>query len=230
MKHLALIFWIGLLFCLSTTYGAWRMLHSKLTDSSGAANAAESVGGDKNAAGQAPANLSRSNLPAGEPIPDFKLTERSGREFDSQSMKGHVWVASYFFASCPAACLQLNQALAGLQTDPDLKDVQFVSITCDPANDTPEVLRMYAGRFAADAKRWQFLTGKLDQVLAIGMGCFNVPVAQQTHSQRAIVLDRNNCIRGYFSLTDADEVDRMRIRLKELLAEPAKSADQGATP
>ena len=82
--------------------------------------------------------------PAAEPdhvIEDFTLTDQSGQPFGSAELKGKVWIASFFFASCPATCRQLNQALAGVQAaTPD--DVILVSLTCDPDNDSPEVLSL----------------------------------------------------------------------------------------
>ena len=112
------------------------------------------------------------NLPPGKPTPDFVLTDQNGQEFHSSSLKGKVWVASFFFASCPGPCYRLNQALAGLQAESDFKDVRFVSITCDPADDTPEVLKEYAARFAANPKQWTFLTGDFKKIQDISMSSF----------------------------------------------------------
>ena len=59
-------------------------------------------------------------IPAADSVPaaDFTLTERSGREFHSRGSAGSVWVASFFFSSCPGPCLRLNQTLASLQEEP----------------------------------------------------------------------------------------------------------------
>ncbi len=135
-------------------------------------------------------------------------------------MLGKVWVASYFFASCPGTCKQLNLTLASLQTEPDVRDVQFVSITCDPKNDTPEELQKYAAGFDADRDRWRFLTGDLDQILKLGQERFMLPTAQQSHSNVAVVLDRRSVVRGLFSLVDQTDVSALHRRLRQLLAEP----------
>ena len=79
-------------------------------------------------------------------------------------MRGRVWVASYFFTSCPGQCLRLNANLQVLNADPKLKDVTWVSISCDPDTDTLEALRVYADRFQADPKRWLFCRADLDYV------------------------------------------------------------------
>ena len=155
----------------------------------------------------------------GPSVPTFKLTDQDGKEFDSASLRGKVWVSSIFFASCPGPCYKLNQALASLQSDNDLADVKFVSVTCDPSNDTPDVLKQYSARFDANLKRWSFLTGDEKAVQKVGMETLSIPVASRTHSDLAVVLDRQSRIRGYFHLSDNGEVEKLRKRLKTLLAE-----------
>src|SRR5439155_18571091 len=95
----------------------------------------------------------------GPKIKDFQLVERSGREFDSKELKGHVWIGSFFFCTCPGPCWQMNQALKNVQEEFKDTDLRLVSITCDPRNDTPEALVRYADRLQADPARWLFLTG-----------------------------------------------------------------------
>jgi protein SCO1/2 len=217
MRHAALTFWLMLILVGSVAYGswlAWRQFgDSKL-----------STGESEAATGQFAASM-RGNLPPGVPLPDFELTDQRGHKFHSSSLRGQVWVASYFFASCPGPCFRLNQALASLQTEPALDAVKFVSITCDPANDPPETLRTYSERFNANPKRWVFLTGELEPILAYGQQRFLVPIAQGTHSELAIVMDRQSTVRGYFHLTDANDVNHMRVRLQQLLDEPAPAPE-----
>ncbi len=211
MKNSALLFSFVLVLAGGVTYGSWLAWrrHADLDQPAPQADSSMSL---------------RGNLPPGKPLTPFQLTDQNGRPFDSASLKGKVWVASYFFASCPGPCFRLNQSLAGLQEESELKDVRFVSITCDPGDDSPDVLAQYAGRFNANANRWTFLTGDLQQIIHYGMGQFGVPIAEKTHSELAIVLDRNSTVRGYFNLTDAGEVNDLRHRLLQLLAEPEAKA------
>lgn len=78
--------------------------------------------------------------PVGPPLTEFELTQSDGKPFRTADMKGKVWVATYFFTTCPGNCLRLNQNIKYLHNLPDLKDVTWVSITCDPDNDTLEAL------------------------------------------------------------------------------------------
>jgi len=162
-------------------------------------------------------------------IKDFVLTERSGTQFDSRSLDGEVWVASFFFASCPTECQFQNEAVAGLQREFGPKGVKFVSITCDPANDTPARLRDYANRFNADPDQWLFLTGDLSDIQRIGQERFKLNVKQSTHSSRLVVVDRNGSIRGAFEWKDPADLTKLKLMLNRCLAEEPGEARKQST-
>ena len=163
----------------------------------------------------------RAAVPRGTRIGEFVLTERSGRPFDSASLKGHVWVASFFFATCPSVCVQQNKILAEFQAEYGKRGLKLVSITCDPQNDSPEALRAYAARFQAQPGTWFFLTGDLTYIRLIGRDAFQVPVAHQTHANRLLLVDRQGRLSGSFNWTDARELAKLRSRIETLLKEAA---------
>jgi protein SCO1/2 len=143
-----------------------------------------------------------------------------------------VWISSFFYASCPGPCWQLNQALNGVQDEFKNTDLKLVSITCDPKTDSPEVLRRYADRFKADSQRWIFLTGDLAYIKRIGRDIFFQDVKEGQHRNSALVIDRNGKISNSFDLLDSAEVTKMKVLLKKLLEEKpsAENADvPGAT-
>ncbi len=222
MKNTALVFWVALALAAIGSYGGWVIYrHSQ-------AQVASSSGSRETDSAQSENDRMRMEIAGDGPsVPTFKLTDQDGREFDSADLRGKVWVSSIFFASCPGPCYKLNQALASLQADNDLADVKFVSVTCDPSNDTSDVLKQYSARFDANLKRWSFLTGDEKAVQKVGMETLSIPVASRTHSDLAVVLDRQSRIRGYFHLSDNGEVEKLRRRLKTLLAE--KDAVASAT-
>ncbi|MEX2111660.1 MAG: SCO family protein [Pirellulales bacterium] len=162
------------------------------------------------------------------PIEDFVLTDQEGQPFDSRTLQGKVWVGSFFFTNCPAICWRLNQALAALQETSPESETHFVSITCDPQNDTPAALAKYAAHFKADPQRWTFLTGDMDLIRSIGNDSFKVAVETNTHSDRAFVVDRNGKVRGRFRLTEPDQIEMLRKLLEVVEAEPV--ADDVAAP
>jgi len=154
----------------------------------------------------------------GPALTEFELTERSGKPFRSADMKGRVWVATYFFTTCPGECLRLNTNIKLLSDEPDLKDVTWVSISCDPDNDTVEALRAYADRFQADQQRWLFCRGDLSYVQRVAKG-MKLFLSLKGHQQYAIVIDKTGKIRGMFDATSQIETGRLRDLLLKCLAE-----------
>jgi len=201
----ALPFFLSLLVLFGMAYGAWTWYR---------------VHRYENDPGQAIANL-------GPPIAvdNFELTERSGKPFRSADMKGKVWVATYFFTSCPGECIRLNRNIQVMQAMPELKDVTWVSITCDPDTDTTETLAKYADTMQADPNRWLFCRGDLDytQRVARGMKLF---LSLKGHQNYAIVIDKTGNIRGMYDGTSTSDCERMQKLLEKLEAEepPAQTA------
>lgn len=154
------------------------------------------------------------------PVADrFKLTDQQGKPFDSASLAGKVWMGSIFFANCPGPCFRENQAIADIVREIDSPDFVAVSLTCDPDNDTPDVLDHYAARFEADPARWKFLTGDMDVIKRVGMETFNLPVEVGVHSERGVVFDRQGRIRGSYHLLQEDRVQRLKKLIRDVLAE-----------
>jgi protein SCO1/2 len=203
MKSAALSLWVAILATAAVGYGGWwayqRLAVDPLRFPEGADRAAKPAAG----------------FLAGKK-PQFSLTERSGKTFNSQALDGQVWVVTFFYTSCPGPCFRQNQALAKVQEELNGRDVRFVSITCDPAADTPSRLTEYAARFNADPEQWLFLTGEFESIKGIAQKQFLMPFDKQIHSERAIVIDHQGKIRDVFDTLDAEEMRKMTALLIEL--------------
>lgn len=171
------------------------------------------------------------------PVPEFKLTERSGKPVTRDDLKGKVWVASFVFARCPGPCPQVTATMARLQKElPNSPDLKLVTFTVDPERDNPKELADYARRYQADPERWLFLTGMPESELhALLKDGFKVsaqraqnPKDEFDHSARLAVVDKEGNIRGYYDgirvKSSADpEVDfeanlnRLREQVAELM-------------
>ena len=164
------------------------------------------------------------------PVTDVTLTDQNGEPYDLRALDGQVWVASFFFTNCAGPCWKLNQELSALHQQPVAEDIKFISMTCDPDNDTPPALKRYAEHFKADTRRWTFLTGEFDVLKRIALS-FRVSLDKDLHSDRAFVVDQHGKVRGPrgFHLTDAVEVERLRSLLGRLKNEGKKTA-RTATP
>jgi protein SCO1 len=163
-------------------------------------------------------------------IPDFTLTERSGRAVSKADLHGKTWVACFFFTRCNTACPQIIATMSRLQErlhNAGLDDVILVSISVDPEHDTPEVLSKYAAAREADPNRWLFLTAKNDEeVFQVTNGFYlparrnegneRTPGNEVAHSSKLVLVDREGRIRGLFDGRQMDEQGRPVDDLPEL--------------
>ena len=105
-----------------------------------------------------------------EPAPDFMLQDARGREVGLADFSGKVVVLSFIYTNCPDVCPLHSERLAEIQEmiDPTpMGDmVQFITITTDPANDTPEVMKAYGPAHGLDPVNWLFLTSGQSQPAA----------------------------------------------------------------
>jgi cytochrome oxidase Cu insertion factor (SCO1/SenC/PrrC family) len=155
---------------------------------------------------------------SGPPLKEFELTERSGAPFRSADMRGRVWVAAYFFTTCPGSCIRLNENIKLMHNLPELKDVTWVNITCDPDSDTLEALRDYADRWQADPHRWLFCRADLEYTERVARG-MNLFLSYKGHQDRVIVIDKAGKVRGIFDATSKNECQRLRTMLLQCLEE-----------
>lgn len=102
---------------------------------------------------------------------DLPVVTQDGEElrFFSDVLKDRVVLVSLFYTNCTGMCPINNAKLAEVQDllgDRLGRNIFLVSVTLDPENDTPEVLKDYASKFEAK-KGWIFLTGKKDDLKKI---------------------------------------------------------------
>lgn len=164
-------------------------------------------------------------------VPAFTLTERTGKPFDSASLKGKIWLANFFFAACPGPCPLMNRRMTEIQEDlHKMKgDVRLVSFTIDPEDDTPEVLQRYAKRFQAEEGKWFFLTGERQRIYDVAKGGFMLVVEPEpsapgappafVHSTKIALVDRKGEVRGYYDSTHPEVVQQVLLDIGNLLRE-----------
>ncbi|MGH7406768.1 MAG: SCO family protein [Candidatus Methylomirabilales bacterium] len=130
-------------------------------------------------AGRMPGAGASPGLPVYGSVPEFSLTERSGRQVRGSDLRGKVWIANFIYTHCPDTCPLQSGQIARLQADLAAEgDVRLVSITVDPERDTPEVLSRYADRFGAAPDRWIFLTGEKEAIHRLAREAFRVGVVE----------------------------------------------------
>jgi cytochrome oxidase Cu insertion factor (SCO1/SenC/PrrC family) len=143
-------------------------------------------------------------------VPEFRLIDQNGKPFTRKDLAGKVWIADFVFTQCAGPCPLMTLSMADFQKELAGVPVQFVSISVDPAHDTPEVLKKYAAVMKADEKNWTFATGESEQIfgLAAGMKIAASPADAQNsiiHAEKFILVDEKGWIRGYYFFKDGEK-------------------------
>ncbi|HEX5230113.1 MAG TPA: SCO family protein [Bryobacteraceae bacterium] len=145
-------------------------------------------------------------------IPRFELTSQDGKTFDSQSLRGKIWVADFIYTTCPGPCPRMTSQMREVQDAvANLPDVRLVSFTVDPANDTPPVLAAYAKLHGASPAMWSFLTGPVPTLQMLDRDAFKLGNIDGTmqHSTRFVLVDRQARVRAYFDTSDASSISKV---------------------
>jgi protein SCO1 len=105
-------------------------------------------------------------------VPDFALTDQTGRRVSLSQFAGMVVAVSFIYTSCPLPnyCFRLSNNFGALSkrfAGSLGRDLVLLSITIDPVHDRPEILAKYAATWNADPKSWHFLTGSLPDVKTV---------------------------------------------------------------
>jgi protein SCO1/2 len=109
-------------------------------------------------------------LPRIGPAPEFTLTNQDGQRTSLSSFRGKVVAITFIYTTCADTCPLLMAKMVSLQDrlGPDFgPQVQFLSITVDPARDTPAVLKRYSEGQGAQGAGWAFLTGTPSEIRAV---------------------------------------------------------------
>jgi protein SCO1/2 len=163
------------------------------------------------------------------PVAGFTLTNQDGNVTTLADLTNHVWVADIIFTRCAGPCPRMTAQMKSLEDAlPPASGAKLVTLTTDPENDSPAVLKKYGERFNADFSRWTFLTGTKNEIAALASGSLKlsaVPVqlADQKsvadlfiHTTIFVVVDRHARLRTSFE-TGGDGVDWTNDVLPRLL-------------
>jgi len=138
----------------------------------------------------------------------FSLTDRTGRTVTREELDRKILVVDFLLTSCSLTCPVVNRCMAQIQQlTTNQPDVQLVSLTVDPRDDTVPVLAKYGERFGADTNRWFFLTG--DKTTLYGLIAtsflnqdlddpFSYMPGNFSHTDRIALMDAHGKLRGYF--------------------------------
>ncbi|HZR19413.1 MAG TPA: SCO family protein [Verrucomicrobiae bacterium] len=137
-------------------------------------------------------------LEVGTLVPEFVFTNQSGSRINRRDFKGQALAITFFFSRCPLPtfCPRMNNNFATVQQALKLEGTrtnwQLLSISFDPAFDTPEHLADVAALQGADSSHWTFATSTAEEVRRLG-GAFGLKFWRESgsfsHNLRTVVVD-----------------------------------------
>ncbi|MGE3809606.1 MAG: SCO family protein [Gemmataceae bacterium] len=151
-----------------------------------------------------------SRLAVIRPAPDFVLTTQDGGKLRRTDLEGKVLLVSFIFTTCNGTCPATTHRMGQVQEELRRRGllgkgkVQLLSISLDPARDTPDALRRYLKLYDADTAHWSFLTGDPTDVKKViadwGMWVKPADNGQLDHPSRIFLVDKDARIREIYNL------------------------------
>ncbi len=138
----------------------------------------------------------------GQAVPDFTLTSHAGRLVSLSSLRGRIVLVNFVYTSCALAqfCYRTANHFGVLQrrfARSLTRDLVFLTVTFDPAVDTPQALARYAAQWTPAPDAWHFLSGNVDDVRAV-CDLFGVDAFPDegliNHNVRTAVIDRRGVL------------------------------------
>lgn len=162
-------------------------------------------------------------------IPRFTLVNQDGETVTQEIFEDGVVIVDFMFTHCPTICPMMTGVMADLTDRLADTKVKFVSMSVDPDNDTPEVLKAYGQRMGADFDRWSFLTGSYDEVENIVYGAlrFNLSTTDQIvtlpdgsemnfimHPSKFVLVRSGRDVINIYQYDDPEAIDRLEDRAR----------------
>ena len=159
-------------------------------------------------------------------IPAFSFINQDGKEVNDSTFNGGIYVADFFFTSCPTICPKMKAELLrvyeAFKNEPRVK---ILSHTIDPEHDSVSVLNEYASRLQVTSDKWNFVTGDKDSIYTIAE--YYLCSAEEApgepggyiHSGALVLIDHQKHIRGMYDGTKSEEVDLLIKDIPILLSE-----------
>lgn len=137
------------------------------------------------------------------PAPKFELTNQDNVKVSNQTYKGKVYVLEFFFTTCPSICPKMNLSMLEIEkTFFGNPNFGIISITIDPAHDTPQKLKEHAKLLGVKSSNWNFLTGEKNAIMDLSNKGFNLYAGENAkvnggfeHSGLFALIDKDGNIR-----------------------------------
>jgi len=156
-------------------------------------------------------------------IPNFSFTNQFGNIVSHEDVQNKVYVANFFFTSCPSICIDLTNNLKIVQNAFD-NEILILSHSVDPQIDTVERLMKYQKINEINGSNWFLLRGNIDEIIKMAqLGYFAIASIDNhvenslIHTENIVLVDDQQRIRGVYNGTSELEMSYLIDDIKRLL-------------
>ena len=141
-------------------------------------------------------------------IPAFSFTDQDGNTITEKTFENKIYVAGFFFSTCPGICPKIRSKLAKVQEayldEPDIKILQH---SIRPTTDTVQILKTYANENDIKSDKWHLVTGDKNSIYTLAKRAYfaseDLGNIQNTndflHTESILLIDQNRHIRGIYN-------------------------------
>ena len=158
-------------------------------------------------------------------IPKFEFINQNGDTITNNDYAGKIYVADFFFTTCPGICPKLTKHMKILEDLYSKNDqIKFLSHTVMPWHDSVSVLNEYGKRYDIESKKWNLVTGDKEEIYRVARDGYFADNSFKTqesvnefiHSENFYLIDKNGKIRGVYNGTLEIEIERLKRHIKTL--------------
>lgn len=157
-------------------------------------------------------------------IADFALTNQNGKLVTQKDYENKIYIADFFFTTCPTICPIMTKNMAGIQ-DKILndEDVMLLSHSVTPDIDSVTQLKKYALEKGVKDRKWNLVTGDKQQIYELARKSYMAVKTDgdggpydMIHTENFILVDKERRIRGFYDGTDSEEMEKLLSDLEIL--------------
>ncbi len=161
-------------------------------------------------------------------IAPFHVTDQDGKSVNNQTFSGKIYVADFFFTSCPGICPTLTKHFKMISdTFKNDNRVGLLSYSVTPDIDSVPRLKFYAERYNIPSSQWHLVTGNKNDIYRLARKSyfadkepgFSIDSTEFLHTEHFILVDSHQHIRGIYNGTVLLEVERLISDMRDLLEE-----------
>lgn len=161
-------------------------------------------------------------------IAPFEFTNQNGEKVTNKDFEGKIYIADFFFTTCPSICPILAKNMSSIQEDyKNDNDIMLLSHSVMPWVDTLEKIKDYSIEQKAIDNKWHLVTGDRDKIYDIARNSYfadedfkkTKDESEFIHTENFVLIDKKGRIRGVYNGTLALDVQRLKRHIEILKKE-----------